>query len=268
MGSYLKENEARELVCDIGRKMYRKGFVAANDGNITVRVDENEVIATPTGMNKGDLRPGMLLRTDFDGKILAGDMTPTSELPMHLGVYKANPDIQSTCHSHAPYLSAFAIAGLTLDLAISPETTFICGTVPVAPYAMPGTSLLADSIKPYVNDYSIVNLSNHGPLSWSGKPDGAWFVMEAAEAFALECVLLKYIIKDIRPISSRQIESLANNLNIKLNSLRRTSSPDQTNNTEAATPLSTVQPVAFRLSDSDIDRIAERLCAKLAASVK
>lgn len=265
MGSYLKENEARELICDIGRKMYAKGFVAANDGNITVRVAENEVIATPTGVNKGDLRPGMLLRCDFSGKILAGDLPPTSELPMHLSVYQANPRVQSTCHSHAPYLSAFAIAGLTLDLPISPETTFICGTVPVAPYAMPGTPLLAEAVKPYVNDYSIVNLSNHGPLSWGDKPNGAWFVMEASEAFAMECVLLKYIIGSIRPISNHQIESLAENLNITLNPLRRTHSPDHTTNTEKSTPLSSVVPQAPRLSDEDVERIAEKLAEKLAA---
>lgn len=264
MGSYLKENEARKLICDIGRKMYAKGFVAANDGNITVRVADDEVIATPTGVNKGDLEPGMLLRTTFDGKILAGDLLATSELPMHLAVYQVNPAVQSTCHSHAPYLSAFAIAGMTLDLAISPETTFICGTVPVAPYAMPGTPLLAESIKPYVKDYSIVNLSNHGPLSWGDKPHGAWFVHEAAEAFAMECVLLKYIIGNIRPVSNHQIESLAENLKITLNPLRRTKSPDTTTNTESAALLSGVLPASPRLSDEDVERIASRVAEKLA----
>lgn len=260
---YLSDVNARLLICDIGKKMVAKEMVAANDGNITVRVTDTEVIATPTGVNKGDLKPEMLLRVDMDGNVLEGDLKATSELPMHLAVYKTNPKIQSTCHSHALFLSAFAIAGLTLDLPISPETTFICGTVPVAPYAMPGTSMLAESIKPFVNDYSIVNLSNHGPLSWGEKPESAWFVMEAAEAFAKECVLLKYILQTIRPISTDQIESLAANLGIALNPLRRTSSPGATTNTEQARMLSSVTPSAPPLSDADIERIADRVAAKL-----
>lgn len=260
---YLSDANARQLVCDIGKKMAQKQMVAANDGNITVRVGDNEVIATPTGVNKGEMTPEMLLRVDMDGAVVEGCMKATSELPMHLSVYKVNPRIQSTCHSHALFLSAFAIAGIGLDLPISPETTMVCGAVPVAPYAMPGTTMLADSIKSYVNDYSIVNLSNHGPLSWGEKPESAWFVMEAAEAFAKECVLLKYVIQAIRPISTSQIESLADNLGVSLNPLRRTSTPAATDNTEPFRPLSSLTPTAPALSDADIERIADRVAAKL-----
>lgn len=263
MTKYLSEAAAKDLICDIGRKMYDKHFVAANDGNITVRVGDNAVIATPTGVSKGDLRPEMLLKVDFDCNVLAGDYKPTSELRMHLGVYKENNDTQSTCHSHSLYLSAFAIAGIELDMAISPETSFICGRVPVAPYATPGTSDLADSVKPYAKDYNIVLLSNHGPITWGDKPEKAWFVMEAAEAFAKECIIIKYILQRERPVSSEQMDVLAKSLNYDMNTPRRTNTPAKTNNQEPAVPITSISPPAARLSDEDIERIADRVAAKL-----
>lgn len=266
MTKYLSEAEAKGLVCNIGKKMYDKHFVAANDGNITVRIGDNAVVATPTGVSKGEMRPEMLLTVDLDGNILAGDYPPTSELRMHLGVYRENPKIQSTCHSHSLYLSAFAIAGMELDMAISPETSFICGRVPVAPYATPGTGELADSVKPYVKDFSIVLLSNHGPLSWGEKPETAWFVMEAAEAFAKECIIIKYVLQRSRPVSASQMDTLAKSLNHNMHTPRRTNTPDEITNLVPGVPITGVDVPPARLSDEDIERIADRVAAKLAGN--
>ena len=130
MRTYISEKEAKELICSIGRKMYQRQFVSANDGNITIRVGEREVIATPTGVSKGDLTPEMLLKVDFDGNILEGTMKATSELPMHLRVYNENDEVMSTAHAHPCYLSIFANMGMELDLPITPATAAIGGTIP------------------------------------------------------------------------------------------------------------------------------------------
>ncbi len=264
MTKYMDEKAAKEAVCEIGRKMFQKQFVAANDGNITIRIGENTVIATPTGVNKGDLKPEMLLTVDLDGNVLAGSMKPTSELYMHLGIYKVNPELQSTCHAHCIYLSAYAIAGLALDMAISPETSAICGTIPVAPYATPGSGELAESVKPFVKDYSIVLLANHGPMAWGRQPMQAWYILEAAEAFAKECTLIKYIIKDARLLSDSQLELLEKKTKVSMAGPRRTKAVPAETNTGPARSLTetTVPPVV--LSDADIDRIADRVVEKLA----
>ncbi len=263
MSEFMDEKAAKEAVCEIGRKMFQKQFVAANDGNITIRTGANTAVATPTGVNKGDLTPDMLLTVDLDGNILAGTTKPTSELYMHLGIYKIDPTLQSTCHAHSIFLSAYAVAGLSLDMAISPETSAICGTIPVAPYATPGTRELAKSVEPYVKDYSIVLLSNHGPISWGRDPMQAWFVLEAAEAFAKECTLIKYIIKDARLLSHDQLDTLGNQVNIAMNTPRRTLAADGATNTQPARSLSRIPVPPVALSDADIDRIAERVVEKL-----
>ena len=146
---------------------------------------------------------------DFDGNVLEGTYKPTSELYMHLQLYKSNPKIMSPCHSHAPYLTALSVAGIDLDLSSTAAATGVVGKVPVAPYKCPGTQGLVESVIPFANDYMIVNLANHGPISWGYTPIGAWFTMEAAE---YDCQLA-LIIKDslggkIRPLSRKQAEEL------------------------------------------------------------
>ena len=266
MPSFITEEKARALVCDIGKKMAAKQFVAANDGNITVRIGENAFIATPTGVNKGDLRPELLLTTDIDGNILAGTMRPTSELFMHMNVYKTDPRVQSTCHAHSIYLSAYAIAGLDIDMAISPETSLLVGSIPVVPYSPTGSGGLADSIRPFVNDHSIVLLANHGPLSWGHAPEQAWFVLEAAEAYAIECTLLKYVIREARMLSNDQLRALGKQHHVDMDGPRRTSGVREEVNTARGTSLAEAALPPATLSEADIERIADRVAAKLRAA--
>lgn len=259
MSGYLSEKEAKEAICEIGRKMFYKQFVAANDGNITIKIGDNLAVATPTGVNKGDLTPDMLLTVDLDGNVLAGHTKPTSELYMHLGIYQVDPTLCSTCHAHSIYLSAYAIAGLSLDMAISPETSAICGAIPVAPYATPGTKELAESVKPFVKDYNLVLLANHGPISWGAEPMQAWYVLEAAEAFAKECTLIKYIIKEARPLSGAQLDALGTKVNLDLSGPRRTAAADRESNMAAARSLSANPAPGVELTDAAIEKIAARV---------
>jgi L-fuculose-phosphate aldolase len=260
---YPSDAEAKEMICDIGRKMYEKQFVAANDGNMTIRVGKNTLIITPANISKGDLTPKMLLKVDFDGNILEGTYKPTSEMPMHLRIYHENDEIQSTAHAHSLFLSCFANMGAELDLPLTTATAAISGRIPVAPYRNPGSNALADSVAPYVKDFSVVMLANHGPVSWGSSPLKAWHILEEAENYAHLAVIQKYIVRDYRPVSRAQIEELAETHDMVINPKRFVDAPDVTNNTEPAISLASKPLPGVSLDDETIDRIAEAVVKKL-----
>jgi L-fuculose-phosphate aldolase len=263
MKMYIGDAEARELICAIGRKMYQKQFVAANDGNMTVRVADDAVIMTPTGVSKGDLTPEMLLKVDFAGNILEGTYKPTSEMPMHLRIYMENGGIQSTAHAHPVFLSCFANLGAELDLSITPSTAAISGRIPVAPYRNPGSSELADSVAPYVRDFNVVMLANHGPISWGRTPIEAWHILEESEHYARIALIQKYIVRRYRPISKPQIEELAITHDVVINPRRLVDAPLDTNNTEPAFSLAAMPVPSAVIDDETIRRIADAVAEKL-----
>ena len=260
---YPSDAEAKEMICGIGRKMYQRQFVAANDGNMTIRVGKNTVIMTPTGVSKGDLTPEMLIKADFDGNILEGTWKPTSEMPMHLRIYRENDAIQSTAHAHPVFLSCFANMGAELDLSLTPATAAISGRIPVAPYCNPGSNELADSVAPYVKDFNVVMLANHGPISWGRSPIEAWHILEEAENYAKLAIIQKYIVREFRPISKPQIVELADTHNVVINPRRLVDAPDVTNNTAPASSFAAKQIPGVTLDDKTIERIAEAVVRKL-----
>ncbi|MDR3210958.1 MAG: class II aldolase/adducin family protein [Planctomycetota bacterium] len=264
MPDYLEVEEAKRHICAVGQKMYAKGFVAANDGNITLRVGEDRVVATPTGVSKGAMTPEMLITVDLEGKLVAGDYKPTSELPMHLAAYRNNAALRSTCHSHSPYLTAFAIAGLALDIPYSPETVFITGSVPIAPFAIPGSPELAQSIVPFVHDYNLVLLANHGPMSWGGDANAAWFVMESAESYAKLCLILRFMVGRSRPLMASQIQEQVERFHLDASKAGHMAYSEEPCNQEPALALSDYHGPF--LSDLDVERIATRVAEKLAGN--
>jgi len=207
---YPSDREARELICSIGRRMSDRGFVSANDGNLTIRVGERQAWVTPTGVNKGELTPDLLLKVDFDGNILEnpGNMGPTSETRLHMNVYKTNEAMMSTCHTHSQYAMIWACSGIALDVAYGPEPVGTIGKVPVAPYGCPGSVALSESIVPFTRDYKCCFLANHGAMSWGASPKEAWYVMEALEAYSKLCFQMRAL--DIRPrlLSGEQVEEV------------------------------------------------------------
>lgn len=208
--NYISDLEAKELICSIGRRMSDKGYVSANDGNMSVRVSDTEVYITPTGINKGELTPDLLLKVDLNGNILEnpGGMAPTSETQMHLNCYRTNNRLMSTCHTHAQHAMIWACAGISLDVAFGPEPVGTIGKVPVAPYGCPGSVELSDSIKPYTNDYKCCLLANHGAISWGYSPKEAWYVMEALDAYAKLCFQMYLLQLQPRLLSKEQIEEV------------------------------------------------------------
>jgi len=206
---YPDDNEAKLTILEIGRRMYMKNFVAANDGNISSRVDGDTIWATPTGISKGFMTEDMLVKMRLDGTILhAGKLLPSSEIKMHIRIYEKNPEAMGVTHAHPPFCTSYAIAGLGLDKAIYPEALVNLGTVPCVHYETPGSQGIPDSITPYCKDYNALLLSNHGALSWGRTLMEAFYRLEAMEHYAM---ILMYtgIIGKANVLSVGQIAELA-----------------------------------------------------------
>lgn len=178
------EHQLRKDVCEVGRRLYRKGFIAANDGNVSVRMGNGNVLLTPSGMNKGRLDEEDLVVTDMDGHRLYGFKEPSSELPMHLVVYRERPDVRAVVHAHPPHATGFAVAGVPLDKPLISEVVLTLGTVPLAEYGTPTTPELADRIEPYVRDHDAILMANHGAMTSGPDLFAAYDRMETLDHFA------------------------------------------------------------------------------------
>lgn len=168
----------REEICRAGRLLYERGYVAGHDGNISVRVGPDRVLLTPSGVGKGRLEPDMLVLCGLDGAVLAGDRHPSSESGMHLLLYRERPDVGAVVHAHPPVSTAFSVCRRGLAEPYLTETVSGLGEVPVAPFALPSTPEVAESIRPLIHNHSAVLLANHGALAWG---EGLWAAFDRLE---------------------------------------------------------------------------------------
>ena len=180
------ENNIREQICEIGRRIYDRKMVAANDGNISVRLSDHIFLCTPTGVSKGFMTPDSICKVDEKGELIEqnGKFRPSSELKMHMRVYSVRPDVGAVVHTHSCYATCFAVMGRPLNCPIMSEAGVSLGCVPLAPYATPSTPEVPDSIEPYLNDFDAVLLENHGALTWSHDLLSAYMSMESLEFYA------------------------------------------------------------------------------------
>ena len=178
------ETRLREEIVEAGRRLYKKGFVAANDGNVSVRLDGGRILITPSGVCKGDMDPGMLVVVDGDGKVLSGRLKPSSEMKMHLAVYRIRDDVKAIVHAHPPKATAFAVAGLPLDKLTLPEVVFSLGSVAFSEYGTPSTKQVPEAVVRVIGDAGAVLLANHGALTVGAGVMDAYFRMETLEHFA------------------------------------------------------------------------------------
>lgn len=180
------ERILREEICEIGQRMYARRMVAANDGNISVRLSEEEILCTPTGVSKGFMKPEQLCKVDLTGNVLtmADGFGPSSEVKMHLQVYQKRPDISAVVHAHPIFATGFAVMGRALDIPIMPEVIVNFGKVPLAPYGTPSTAEIPDAIEPYLMDYQAILLESHGALTWAKDLQTAYMKMESVEFYA------------------------------------------------------------------------------------
>jgi L-fuculose-phosphate aldolase len=176
-----QEGALRQEICEVGRRVYAKGYVAANDGNITARLSDTELLATPTGVSKGSLTPDMLCKVGLDGERIEGYLRPSSEIRLHLHCYRKRGDVRAVVHAHPPVATGFALAGIALDQWTLPETIVSFGCIPLAPYATPGTQALPDSIDGIIETCDAILLANHGALTVGEDLMSAYYKMETIE---------------------------------------------------------------------------------------
>ena len=182
----MSDTKIKEQICEIGRRIYDRGMVASNDGNISVRIDEDEILCTPTGVSKGFMTPECICRIDTKGNVLESSdgYRPSSEIKMHLRVYEKRKDVNAVVHTHAKYATSFAINGRPLNRPVTSEAVVMLGCVPLAPFATPSTVEVPDSIEPYLENWDAVLLENHGALTWSEDLLSAYMKMESLEYYA------------------------------------------------------------------------------------
>jgi len=178
------EGSLRAEIVEVGRRMYARGYTASNDGNISARLGAERLLMTPKGVCKGFLTPDMMCITDLDGRKLQGEREPSSEMLMHLEVYRQRPDVHAVVHAHPPVATGFAVAGIPLTRAVLAEVLTTLGSVPIAEYATPSTSELPAAVAKYIKAHDGMLLANHGALTVGADLFSAYFKMETIEHFA------------------------------------------------------------------------------------
>ena len=182
----VSEFEIKKQICDIGKRIYNRGMVAANDGNFSVKLNDNEFLCTPTGVSKGFMTPEYICKVDAKGNVIQanGNFRPSSEIKLHMRVYEKRPDVGAVVHAHPSFATAFAIAGIPLTQPIMPEAVIALGCVPIAEYGTPSTNEIPDRLEKYLPYYDAVLLESHGALTWSTDLLAAYMKMESVEFYA------------------------------------------------------------------------------------
>lgn len=180
------EYEIKKEMCEIGKRVYNRGMVAANDGNFSVKLNDHEFLCTPTGVSKGFMTPEYICKVDENGNVLQANkgFRPSSEIKMHMRVYQKRPDVNAVVHAHPLYATTFAIAGIPLTQPIMPEAVIALGCVPIAPYGTPSTMEIPDAVEPLLQHFDAVLLENHGALTYSDSLLAAYHKMESVEFYA------------------------------------------------------------------------------------
>jgi L-fuculose-phosphate aldolase len=178
------ESSLRAGIVEVGRRMYARGYTASNDGNISVRLGEDRLLMTPKSVCKGFMTPDMMCITDLAGVKLQGERDPSSEMLMHLEVYRQRPDVQAVVHAHPPIATGFAVAGIPLDRAVLAEVLTTLGSIPIAEYATPSTIELPAAVGKYIRAHDGMLLANHGALTVGADLFAAYYKMETIEHFA------------------------------------------------------------------------------------
>lgn len=201
----------------VGKRVYDRGYVASNDGNISARIDKERVLITPTGVSKGFMKVEDLVIVDFNGKILSGTKKPSSEVFMHLQVYKDRPDVNSVCHAHPPHATGFAVAGIPLDKCVLPEVIIALGSVPLIEYGTPGTEEFYKPVLKLLKDYDAFLLANHGALTIGKDVLNAYHKMETIEHFAYIAFVAQQIgyVKTLDPEQVKKLIDIREKMGIR-----------------------------------------------------
>lgn len=206
-GAVKTEEEHRRDICTAGRWLHERDFVVATDGNISVRLDSRRILTSPTGINKGSMVDEDIVIVDLEGHRLSGRRNPSSELAMHLLIYRLRPDINAVCHAHPPTATGYAAAGIPLNRALLCELVIALGWIPVARYGTPGTSELTAAIEPLVHGHDAILMANHGVVTYGPDLLTAFFRMETTEHFARVSLVTEMLGKQML-LSDGDVEKL------------------------------------------------------------
>jgi L-fuculose-phosphate aldolase len=201
------EHQLREQILRAGRMCFERGWIAASDGNVSVRLPDGRILVTPAGMCKGMLQCEDLVVCDLDGNRLEGSRKPSTELMMHLTVYRMRDDVRAVVHAHPPFATGFAVAGRELNVGMLPEVIVRLGCVPLARYGTPGTPELSEGMMPFVPSYDALLLANHGAVAWGEDPLQAFFRMDTVEHYA-RVALVAHLLGGARALPRAEIAKL------------------------------------------------------------
>jgi L-fuculose-phosphate aldolase len=201
------EQQCREEMVHLGRLLHQRGYVAATDGNLTVRLSADHILTTPTGMSKGMMEPDDLVVVDMQGRKVAGERAASTEIGMHLLIYQLRPDVKGVVHAHPTTATGYAAAGIELDRALISEVVLSLGTVPLARYGTPGTAELAGALEPLVPHHDAILMANHGVVTYGDSLLRAYMKMETVEHFA-KIALVTHLLGKKHPLSDADVEKL------------------------------------------------------------
>ncbi len=201
------ERQHRDEIVSTGKLLHQAGFVAATAGNISVRLDETTLLITPTAISKGQMSPGDLILVDTSGRKMSGTGEATSEISMHLLVYRLRPDVHAIVHAHPPTATGYAAAGVALDKPLISEVVISLGCVPLAPYATPGTLELGDTLRPLIPHHDAILMANHGVVAYGEDLSAAYMKMETVEHYA-RVALVTHLLGRQQLLTAEQVEKL------------------------------------------------------------
>ncbi len=205
--SGIHSRSLKEEICEIGRRIYNKGFAAANDGNISIRTGDNEVLCTPTMICKGFMKPEDICAVDMEGNQIAGKRKRTSEVLLHLEIMRHRPDVKAVVHCHPPHATAFAVVGEPIPQCILPEVEVFMGEVPIAPYETPGNQQFAETVTPFLQSTNTIILKNHGTVSFGKDLTEAYWKTEILDAYC-RILLLARQMGDVDYLSEQKNREL------------------------------------------------------------
>src|SRR4051812_25209197 len=203
----ISEFKLREQMCDIGRRIWLKGFCAGNEGNHSYRLSEDRILCTPSLISKGNLKPDDMCIVDLEGRQISGKRKRTSEILLHLTIYKESAETKAVIHSHPPHATAFAVAGIDLPTCIHPEAEVFLGAVKTAKYVTPGDTRLGDSIRPFIKESNTILLGNHGVVCYGPNLEDAYYKLEIVDAYARILLLAKQL-GSVRPLETDEMKEL------------------------------------------------------------
>jgi L-fuculose-phosphate aldolase len=240
----------RAEIIRVGRKLWERGYVDGNGGNISVRLGAKYVLCTPTMMSKRDMEPADICLSDLDGNILAGDRPRTSELSLHLEIYRVNPRARAVVHCHPPHATAFALTGTTPPVGLISEYEIFIGPSAVAKYETPGTQAFAESVLPFVMNHNTILLANHGVVCWSDTVTHAEWLTEILDNYCKTYVIAQQLGKPLTLIPEEKIKEI---LILK----RKLGLPDA-----RMAPLSAPEATAVS-SNAELEQLVRQVVARL-----